>query len=114
MAQLILNTEDTTIFVGSDATVTPIVDFETKEPSTDKETGLPLYKVNVEIISGGEVSQVAMKVASKDAFTLAPRSEYKVNGKLIAVPWLADGSKRVSISYKVVGSLVAVKATRSE
>ncbi|MBO1739799.1 hypothetical protein [Leifsonia sp. TF02-11] len=114
MASFKLDPNGVEIYIGSDATVTPVTDFTTKEQQIDKSTGLPLYKVNAELIVDGAVETVALKIASKDAFTLQARTEYKVNGSLYATPWLKDGARNVSVSFKLVGSLIPAKAPRGE
>jgi hypothetical protein len=100
------------ISTGRNPEVVAITDFTTKLPSLDKTTGLPLYKVSVELVEDGEVTAIALKIASKDAFTLAPRTDYKMVGSFYTVPYLSDGSNKISYSYKLIGSLVPVNAQK--
>lgn len=97
-----------------DPKVTKVTDFKTKEDSVDKATGLPLWKITVALTHGGETDLVTLKVASKDSPSIQPKTEYKVQGALYATPWLADGARNASVSFKVVGSLVPAKAARGE
>jgi len=97
-----------------DPKVTKITDFTTKEESVDKATGLPLWKITVALTHNSVTELVTLKVASKDAPSVQPKTEYKIQGALYATPWLADGARNPSTSFKVIGSLVLAKATRGE
>jgi len=113
MASFALHPE-TKLFIGADATVTPVTDFATKLPQLDK-SGLPVFKINADIIfPDGSVTHSTIKVITKDAFVLAPRTEYAVKGVLAATPYLPDGANRIATSFKVYGELAPAKPFRTE
>lgn len=110
--RLKLDTKELTIFTSSKPEISPVFGFEDGKRLTDqardKETNLPLWSVIVELVQGENSEQgKKIKVASADAPTLNPRTEYKVSGSLFATPYVPNGGRNAEISYLMVGAFTS-------
>lgn len=98
------------LFIGSKPEVRPVFGWtdgkKDEHQSIDVETGLPLWVFDAELIIGEEVETLRVKFASKDEPTFKARTEYRVDGSLIATPYVAQGTNRVAVSVLARGSVV--------
>lgn len=120
MAAFNLKTEKIKFFVGSQADVQKVEKFSTerldeKPQDVDKVSGLPLWKIQVELIDEalGEVTQITLRIAASEKPMLQPRADYTVVGDLRVVPYIKNGTSRIDFSYTLVGSLKRAGAAPS-
>jgi len=118
--RLSINTADTTIFVGSSAEPTPVNNWEDNKvvgQATDPNNlNLLAWTIRGELCQPNEKPEaIRLKVFSASPPALNPRTEYRVDGLLFAVPYLT-AANRVEVSFTLHGKLVpATKvATRAE
>lgn len=108
--KLSLDTKKTRIFIGSKPEVRPVFGWtdgkKDERQSIDETTGLSLWNVDGELIQGDEVESLRIKIASADEPKISARTEYGVNGEILATHYLPNGSTRVAMSILVRGSLV--------
>lgn len=118
--RLSINTAETTIFVGSDAEPTPVNNWSENKvvgQATDPNNpNLLAWTVKGELCQPNEKPEdIRIKVFSATPPALNPRTEYRVDGLLTAVPYLT-AANRVEVSFTLQGKLVPVAkaATRAE
>lgn len=119
--RLSLDTNKTTIFVGTDATAQPHMNWVNgaiEGQMTDpKNPSLLAWKVKAELcVEGESPEQVVVKLYSATAPTIQSRTEYRIEGgSLFAVPY-ATATSKIGISITLTGKLVPVSKSsgRSE
>lgn len=114
--RLSINTTETTIFVGSDATPTPVNNWSENKvvgQATDPNNpNLLAWTIRGELCQPNEKAEdIRIKMFSANPPAFNPRTEYRVDGLLTAVPYLT-AANRVEVSFTLQGKLVPVaKAT---
>ncbi|WMY79206.1 hypothetical protein [Citricoccus sp. I39-566] len=102
------------LFIGSKPEVREVFGYNDgkreENQSVDIETGLPLWNFDAELIIGEEVESLRVKVAAATAPVLKARTEYRVDGSLLATPYVAQGTGRVAVSVIARGSIVPANA----
>lgn len=107
-----LNTEGILFTAAADAVAKE--DFKTKEHATHKATGLPLWTVEGFLVDQGESEIVKLNIASAEQPKIVPFVQLALQGDLLYVPYIANGTNRVASSYTLVGQLTQVRAGKSE
>ena len=110
--RLSINTAEATVFVGSDAEATPINYWSENKPagqaSDPANPSLLAWNVKGELCQPNEKPEdIKIKMFSATPPSLNPRTEYRIEGSLFAVPYLT-ASGRVEVSFTLNGKLVPV------
>jgi hypothetical protein len=89
------------LFIDTKATVflaggapTPVVDYETKQPKVDRDSGEPLYAVQVIAMQDGESDIITVKVPGLPP-TMGQGTPVRVVD-LVANPWSNNGKSGVA------------------
>jgi len=109
--RLLIDTNGMTFTVGSD--FEPVVDFETKQPKADRETGAPLSQVQLICFyhdgQGRPRSEIIM-VKTPDPKPVPAGSPVRVR-ELVATPWANNG--RNGVAYRAAAIEPATQAKAS-
>jgi hypothetical protein len=94
--KLLIDTNSTVFLAGG--APAPVVDFETKQPKLDRESGEPLYAVQVIAMQDGESDIITVKVPGLPP-TLPQGTPVRVLD-LVATPWSNNG--RSGVAFRAV------------
>jgi hypothetical protein len=94
--KLLIDTK-ATVFLAGGAPV-PVVDYETKRPKVDRDSGEPLYAVQVIAMQDGESDIITVKVPGLPP-TLPQGTPVRVVD-LVANPWSNNG--RSGVAFRAV------------
>ena len=94
--KLFIDTTSTVFLAGSGPA--PVVDYETKQPKVDRESGEPLYAVQVIAMQDGESDIITVKVPGQPP-TLPQGTPVRVVD-LVANPWSNNG--RSGVAFRAV------------
>jgi hypothetical protein len=86
----------------------PVVDFDTKQPRTDTETGQALFAVQVVVLADGGADVIGVKVAGEPK-GIAQGSPIKVTG-LVASPWSMGDRSGVAFRAAAIEPAAATTA----
>jgi hypothetical protein len=90
--KLLIDTTSTVFLAGG--APAPVVDYETKQPKVDRESGEPLYSVQVIAMQDGESDIITVKVPGLPP-TLPQGTPVRVVD-LVANPWSNNGKSGVA------------------
>lgn len=109
--RLLIDTTQATFFVGSDVEAVPVNKWKDNKPdgqATDpKNPSLFAWTINGELCQPNEKPEsVRLKMFSATPPVLSPRTEYRVEGVLVAVPYKTGENKKVEVSFTLNGKLL--------
>ena len=110
--RLAINTAEATVFIGSDAEATAVNMWsESKvvgQATSPDNPSLLAWTIRGELCQPNEKAEdIKIKVFATTPPALIPRTEYRVDGSMTAVPYLSAAG-RVEVSFTLKGKLIPV------